>query len=405
MPPLAHRARAVPALVVILVVIVWGCRSGGEAPQPGAGGSERAAGAAPAGEAARTGFSLLRQGDLKGAEPYLVSALKGSPRDRRIQEALGTIYARTDRWKMAEESFRSALAAEPASIGARLGLAAVYVDTGRYDEAVAALNEVRSRDPENFVARVKGALLDVRLGRVAEAEAGARAAISRNSGSAEAHYVLGLALEQKGSLDEAAAEMQRVHDLAPAHLGALSHLVTIETRKGRRAEAARWRAAQQEALSRAHVEERVRDHRIQGVAAFNREDYRTALQEFQVIAREDPGDSQVHLHLGSTYIALGNLAEAESELKGCLSRDPRNDRALVELGRAQALGNRLEEAIATLEKAVAVNPQFPEPHYYLAGIHRARADEEGYRREMKIFGDLQSRSQGSALEVEPEARP
>jgi tetratricopeptide (TPR) repeat protein len=404
-PPVLRLARAVPALVAILVVIVWACRSGGEAPQPGAGGSEKAGGTAPTGETARTGFSLLHQGDLKGAEPYLVSALKGAPRDRRILEALGTIYARTDRWKMAEESFQSALAAEPASIGARLGLAAIYVDTGRYDEAVAALNDVRRKDPENFVARVKGALLDVRLGRVAEAEAGARAAISRNSDSAEAHYVLGLALEQKGALDEAAAEMRRVHDLSPAHLGALSHLVTIETRLRHGAEAARWRAAQQEALSRAHVEERVRDHRIQGVAAFNREDYTTALQEFQMIAREDPGDAQVHLHLGSTYIALGKLAEATSELERCLSLDPRNDRALVELGRAQALDNRLEEAIATLQKAVDVNPQFPEPHYYLAGIYRARGDEERYRQEMKTFGDLQSRSQGSALEVQPEARP
>src|SRR5262245_11522027 len=402
MPPLAA-CRAVAALAALL--FVWACRSGAEAPRREAAGSDAAAPAAPTPETLQTGFRLLRQGDLKGAEPYLAAALKGTPNDRRILEALGTIYARTDRWKMAEESFQGALAAEPASIGARLGLAAVYVDTGRYDPAAAALDEVRRRDPENFVARVKGALLDLRRGRVDEAEAGARVAIARNSGSAEAHYVLGLALERKGSLDEAAAEMRRVRDLSPSHLGALSHLVTIETRRGRGSEAARWRAAQQEALSRAHVEERVRDHRIQGVAAFNREDYRTALQEFQVIAREDPGDSQVHLHLGSTYIALGNLAEAESELKGCLSRDPRNDRALVELGRAQALGNRLEEAIATLQKAVAVNPQFPEPHYYLAGIHRARADEEGYRREMKIFGDLQSRSQGSALEVEPEARP
>lgn len=402
MPPLAAR-RAVVILVALFAL--WACRSGGEGPQPGADGSGKGAGPAPAGETVQTGFRLLRQGDLKGAEPYLASALKGAPRDRRILEALGTIYARTDRWKMAEESFRSALAAEPASIGARLGLAAVYVDTGRYDEAVAALNEVRSKDPENFVARVKGALLDVRLGRVAEAEAGARAAISRNSGSVEARYVLGLALEQKGALDEAAAEMRRVHDLAPAHLGALSHLVTIETRRGHGAEAARWRAAQQEALSRAHVEERVRDHRIQGVAAFNREDYTTALQEFQLIAREDPGDPQVHLHLGSTYIALGKLAEAKRELERCLSLDPGNDRALVELGRAQALDNRLDEAIAALQKAIAVNPQFPEPHYYLAGIYRARGDEERFRQEMKTFGDLQSRSQGSALEVQPEARP
>ena len=297
------------------VLFAWACGSGRDTPTPVAGGTERPGGAGSAAEALQTGFGLLRQGDLKGAEPYLTSALESSPRDRRILEGLGSIYARTDRWKMAEESFQSALAAEPASIGARLGLAAVYVDTGRYDEAAAALQEVRRRDPENSVARVKGALLDARLGRVAEAEAGARAAISRNSDSAEAHSVLGLALEQKGALDEAAAEMRRVHDLSPAHLGALSHLVTIETRLRHGAEAARWRAAQQEALSRAHVEERVRDHRIQGVAAFNREDYTTALQEFQMIAREDI------LHLRHFHRALRASIGGDDAERGAAASD------------------------------------------------------------------------------------
>src|SRR5207249_9596859 len=83
----------------------------------------------------QTGLRLFRQGDLKGAEPYLAEALKSAPRDPRILEMLGSIYARTDRPKQAEDSFRVALAVEPASIGARLGLAAVLVATGRYDDA------------------------------------------------------------------------------------------------------------------------------------------------------------------------------------------------------------------------------------------------------------------------------
>ena len=401
-------------------IVVWACESGDgtRGPAPGETKAQRGEQSARSGGAPplqsrpgdeapslQTGIQLFRQGDLKGAEPHLVGALQTSPRDRRILEALASIYARTDRFRQAEETFHAALAAEPASIGARLGLAAVYADTGRYDEAAATLAEVRRRDPGNLAARIKGALLDARLGRVAEAEAGAREAIARQPANAEAHYVLGLALEQKGSLDEATAEMQRVHDLSPSHLGALSHLVTIETRRGRRGEAERWRKAQQEALFRAHVEERVRDHRIKGVAAFNGEDYTTALREFQEIAREDPDDPQVHLHLGSTYLALGNLEEATRELGRCLSLDPRNDRALAELGRARAMANRLEEAIEALQRAVAVNPRFAEPHYYLAGIYRARGEEDRFQEEMKIYKELQSPSQGSALEVQPEGSP
>jgi Flp pilus assembly protein TadD len=353
----------------------------------------------------RTGIELLRQGDLKGAEPHLAGALHAAPNDRRILEALGTIYARTDRYRQAEESFRAALRVEPTSLGAQLGLAAVLIDTGRYDEAAGLLAEAQKRDAENPVVRLRSAFLDVRRGRAKEGEIGARAVVGRQPENPEAHYVLGLALEQQGVLQDAAGEMRRVHELAPSHRGALMHLVTIETRLGHKEKADQWRTLQQEALFRAHVEERVRDHRIKGVAAFNREDYRTALAEFQAIAAEDPRDAQVHLHLGSTYIGLGDLEQAKRELELSLALDPRSDRAYAELGRAEAKANRLDEAIGALKKAVAINPQLAEPHYYLAGVYMARGEPERYQEEMKIFQDLQSRSQGAALEVTSGDRP
>src|ERR1051325_7952054 len=46
-----------------------------------------------------TGLQLLRQGDLKGAEAELAAAPRASPRAPRILEALGSIDARTDRFK------------------------------------------------------------------------------------------------------------------------------------------------------------------------------------------------------------------------------------------------------------------------------------------------------------------
>jgi len=397
-------ARTATTLFALAVVpLLWACGPGGGTSAPA---TERRADDGPIRPASlETGLQLYRQGDLKGAEAQLASALRGAPRDRRVLEALGSIYARSDRWKQAEESFRAALLLEPASIGARIGLASVCIDTGRYDEAAAILAEVRQRDPENPVAGLKGALLDARMGRSAEAEAGARRVIARQPANPEAHYVLGLALERKGALVEAAGEMRRVHDLSPSHLGALSHLVTIATRLGRGDEAVGWRRTQQEALSRAHVEERVRDHRIKGVAAFNSENYRTALLEFQTIARQDPGDPQVHLHLGSTYIALDDLEGARRELELCLSLDPGNDRALAELGRAYAKANRMDEAIGALRKAIAMNPQLAEPHYYLAGIYMARGEQDLFQKEMTIFNDLQSRSPGAALEVQTGDRP
>ena len=391
-------------MLITTIVAQVSCAPAGDTSSSPPGPASPAAGASRV-PPIETGLQLFRQGDLKGAEPYLAEALKSAPRDRRILELLGSIYAHTDRPKQAEDSFRVALAVEPASVGARLGLAAVLVDTGRYDDAQVMLSDVLRSDPGNMTARLKGALLDARLGRTAEAEAGARQVLARQPDSAEAHYVLGLALEQRAAFAEAAGEMRRVHALAPGHPGALSHLVTIETRLGRTAEAASWRRMQQEALVRLHVENRVRDHRLKAVEAFNREDYKAALQEFLAIAREDPNDPQVYLHLGSTYMALGNLDEAKRSLDRCLAIEPRNDRALAELGRLHALANRLDQAVDTLQKAIAVNPEFAEPHYYLAGVYMARGEPDRFQEEMKIYNDLRARSPGSAMEIKPAGGP
>jgi Flp pilus assembly protein TadD len=415
LPARIRRRSPVPACAALALAAAaaGGC---GDRPGPGrearqaddgAVGSGRPSPAeAPEAPSAATGLALLRQGDLRGAELHLAGALQTSPRDPRLLEALGTIYARTDRFRQAERSFRAALDAEPRSPGASLGLAAVLIDTGRHDEALQRLEEIRRRDPGNSAALLKLALLEVRRGRAAEGERMAHEVIERQPASAEAHYVLGLALSHRGAFAEAGAAQRRARALDPEHLGALAQLAKIEARLGHAAEARRWSEAHREALRRGRIEERVRGHRLKAVEAFNRGDYRAALEAFQSIAHEDPDDSQVHLHLGSTFIALGRMPEARQALDRSLALDPRNERALAEMGRLLAFQNRLDEAILTLRKAVAVNPQFPEPHYYLAGIHLARGEAAEARHERAIYERLRSRSPGgSPLEVLPDPAP
>lgn len=404
----ARRAAFAAIAPLIASLLPAACGRKAVTPPPGVapGSSDESPAAAPGGpsqgEPAADGLRLFRAGDYDGAEPLLVAALRAAPKDARILEALGRIYQKSDRFQKAEESLRAVLAVDPSSVGGHLGLAAVCIDTGRYDEALAEIATARRIDPGNITALVKEALLDARSGRPDEAEKAARAALGRRPDDAEAHYVLGLALLQKGAIDGAEREMRRVRALLPDHLGALSHLVTIATRLGRSREAETFRRAHQEALARRRIEDRVRGHRLKGVEAFNRGDYTTALEEFQTIAREDPGDPQIYLHLGSTFIALKRLEEARGALERCLALEPRNDRALAELGRAYALSNRLDEAVAALRKAIAVNPEFPEPHYYLAGVYMARGDPVTYRDELRIYRELRARSAGAASEVVPD---
>src|SRR6267378_553147 len=95
--PIARSARIVCTLV--LPPLLGSCGSGGwtSAPAPARGAGDAAIEA----PSLQTGLRLYRQGDLKGAEAALAGARRGAPRDRRILETLGSIYARTDRWRQA----------------------------------------------------------------------------------------------------------------------------------------------------------------------------------------------------------------------------------------------------------------------------------------------------------------
>src|SRR3989338_6410396 len=92
-------ARRAPAWLAA-AIFLWSCGSAGEPAAPGAGTAGSSGTGLPA-ASLDPGLQLFRRGDLKGAEPHLAGALKQAPRDRRILEALGSIYARTDRWRQA----------------------------------------------------------------------------------------------------------------------------------------------------------------------------------------------------------------------------------------------------------------------------------------------------------------
>ena len=390
--------RPVRALPALLLLTLAGCPAGDSAGtrQPTAVTAGRPGSAA---DPVQSGLGLLRRGDLEGAEPHLLEGLRRSPHDPRLLEALGLVYARTDRWRKAEEMYRASLEAMPGRAGALLGLATVLIDTGRYPEALQVLEDVRRADPDNPAPQVKQALLLMRTARSVEAAAAARAVIGRRPREVEAHYVLGLALEDQGDLEGAAAAFGRAAELDPGHLGALSHLQTVAVRRRRPEAAERFRQAHRAALLRRRVEERVRGHRLKGVEAFNRADYATALVEFEAIARQDPDDFQVHLYLGSTLIALERRSEARAAIGRSLQLQPRNERALMELGRLEAMEEHLDAAVSALRQAIVINPEFAEPHYYLAGIHAARGEAAAADDERRRYQELRARSQGAAMEI------
>ena len=74
---------------------------------------------------------------------------------------------------------------------------------------------------------------------------------------------------------------------------------------------------------------------------------------------------------------------------------------LTEIDHVAIAVEDLPAAIDLLQKAVAVNPAAPEPHYFLAGIYMAQGRQEEFRKEKEAFLRLGGGSAADSLHPLP----
>ncbi len=109
--------------------------------------------------------------------------------------------------------------------------------------------------------------------------------------------------------------------------------------------------------------------------------------------RADPSDMVgLHVALERSRALLDQrlYAQAEQELRRVLDRDPGNLAALSDLATALAGQDRLDDAAATAEQALSLDPSYPRFHLLLAGLEARRGDRE---RALELVD--------SALELDP----
>src|SRR5215471_1400958 len=94
----------------------------------------------------------------------------------------------------------------------------------------------------------------------------------------------------------------------------------------------------------ASVQQAAEDYR-QGLAAFSRNDLRTALQHFQNVVRLNPETEPGHLMLGFVLAKLGRTTEAIPELEKALALNPNDNDARMNLALAYEQTNSPAKAI------------------------------------------------------------
>jgi tetratricopeptide (TPR) repeat protein len=82
----------------------------------------------------------------------------------------------------------------------------------------------------------------------------------------------------------------------------------------------------------------------------------------------------------------GRYSEAIAAYQAVLKRDPRNVDALTHLGYIVALGGHGDAALETLDRALAVDPDYPLARYYRGQVlYEAKRDTAGAIKEWERF--------------------
>jgi len=175
-------------------------------------------------------------------------------------------------------------------------------------------------------------------GRVDEAITCFQAALQINPDGAETHNNLGQAILQKGQPDEAIAHFQKALQLQPHYKETHINLGHALVQKGR-------------------VDE--------------------AISQYQEALRIDSHYAEAHNNLGNAFLQRGQLDEAIAHFQKALETKPDYAEAHNNLSIALRQKGRVDEAIAHCQKALEIKPDFVEACYNLGVAlgQKGRVDE------------------------------
>jgi tetratricopeptide (TPR) repeat protein len=387
-------------------------------------------------------------GDLKTSEPLLLALATRYPRSYEANEALGSLYAETNRTPLAIVYLRRACAIAPREAIAHANLGAAYLKSNNARAAIPELRTALASDPRNASTQSnlgQALMLAAQPADAAKAFASASALGPANS---ELIYNLALAQYESGAFREASATLARIAtptdqteslagDIAE-RLGdfkqAIEHYqsaaqsnpsdanlyaLTLELMR-------HWtwdEAVKIAAFGASRYPQSTHFEVAQGIAQYGGQHYPDAVVLFSALLRQDPdnalyadllgrscsaiaedasaqclGLAEFALHhpenaQAATYAAVSLLhrpaaeqdqAEVKRLLDQAIAANPRLPEAWYQMAVLEQAELQWKESAAALEKAIALRPTYPEAHYRLSRAYAHLGMKDEAQREIAL---------------------
>jgi tetratricopeptide (TPR) repeat protein len=286
----------------------------------------------------------------------------------------------------------------------------------RYVDAWAIFKAILDVSPQDGRAMYGGALALFNLQQVAEAERLARAAVESarmasqatltNQGSiseakhraSDALVLLGVILAVKGDGASALKAVEQAVSFAPDSFDAQFALGRARFGAGDPSGAAlAFRAAV--ALKADDAKSRF----FLATALEGAGDYAAALSAYRELLAIRPESADGHLGLGALLVKLGGERTDEGirELLRAVNLNGDLYEARITLGRALLRKGQAQESVEHLQRAAALAPRNPEPHYQLALAYRRLGKTAEAARENAIVKEIHAARRGNNAEGNP----
>jgi tetratricopeptide (TPR) repeat protein len=281
----------------------------------------------------------LRRNKTGEAEQQLVAALAASPNDSLLLGSLGRLKLLTGDFDAGQKYLEQAIAADKSNVHARADLGDLYLRERKQPvKASEIFRAALKEDPKYTRAQMGLGMALAANGSKTEALAAFNDAAKADPLDATPHFAMGRIYAEQKAWDQAVQEFSTTLKLDPTYILALGDRANVAAQLGR---------------------------------------YQAAAADYEALLKVTPEDPQTMLKLGLVYESLQRYADAERMYLAALKANPNFSLAYNNLAyRAAEQKKNLDQALTWAKRAVELSPDVPHFQDTLGWVYHARGQNK-----------------------------
>lgn len=296
---------------------------------------------------------LRKTGKLEEKVEHLTQGIESDPHDENKILELADTYAKLQKYSHAIVYYKKVLDANPDSYHAHFGFSNTLKYLGKYDDALEEMKQALKIREAHEGYRAIGEIY-LRKGVIDMAIKNLEEALKFDENSAETHFLMGLALSEKGRTQDSIKAVKKAISLNPSLATEDTGLpVDIESHRDQ------WESLKEQLGIPKVTGDSYKIHFNMGMSYRNKGLFDEAEREFNECLKLKEGAAEVYYAVAEANIYLSRFDEAIRNLQQAIKRDFDAVRCANALGVAHIMQGQIGSALEWFEKVLVQDEDEP----------------------------------------------